>query len=344
MPAIHKPLLRLAAAIRGELASRASRERPFELPVGSWNRCVELTRRIRRAQLRGWQLAAAELCLDLRYTLCSLESEVSARLRELPATAAAAAPAQTGEIYQDLLALKEEFGDVQYDLPGRRLSVTTEPIELEGIYLGPFEIRLDWARPGCVEAACYRVIAMEPHPAASRSNVTHPHVMDEYLCEGDSRPAIRRAVAQGRLLDFFTLVASGVRTYNAESPFVELALWYGGSCSDCGAAVDEDERYVCQRCSETICEGCETVCCDCGESYCSGCIAGCAACDDHCCGGCLRPCKECRASVCPHCLEDDERCPNCHENEQPAAIDQPAPAPDRVAVQPHGVGQALVPA
>ena len=32
-----------------------------------------------------------------------------------------------------------------------------------------------------------------------------------------------------------------------------LEIWYGQTCSDCGAVVDEDERYVCQKCEETIC-------------------------------------------------------------------------------------------
>ena len=36
-----------------------------------------------------------------------------------------------------------------------------------------------------------------------------------------------------------------LRTYNPESPFVELALWNGSSCSDCGAGVDEDHSYSC---------------------------------------------------------------------------------------------------
>ena len=49
--------------------------------------------------------------------------------------------------------------------------------------------------------------------------------MDERLCEGDGRSAIRQALAQGRLLDFFMLVAGGLRTYNAESPFVALEIW-----------------------------------------------------------------------------------------------------------------------
>lgn len=281
MPAINKPLLRLAVAIRAEIASHLSRDRLIQLPIGSWDRCVELNRQICRAQLRGWHLAEHELLGDLRYTIPSVQSELAAILRELPPMPENETLATTGDIYQDLLAVENEFDEVEYDLRGRWLSVTTEPITLENIYLGPFEIRLDWGRPVLGDACSYRVIATDPHPAESRDNVTHPHVMDEHLCEGDSRQAIRQALRQGRLLDFFTLVAGGVRTYNPESPFVELSLWYGGTCSDCGAFVDEGEDcYVCQKCEATICGGCEVVCCGCDDSCCSGCITGCVACDD----------------------------------------------------------------
>ena len=147
MPVINKPLLRLAVAIRAQLAASSSRARLIDLPVHSWQRCVELVRQIRRAELRGWHLAAAELLMDLRYTIPSVESELAALLRELPPTTLIESVATTSDIYQDLVALGEEFEEVAFDLRGRWLSVTTEPIELEGIYLGPFEIRLDWGRP-----------------------------------------------------------------------------------------------------------------------------------------------------------------------------------------------------
>src|SRR4029078_3338290 len=100
-----------------------------------------------------------------------------------------------------------------------RLSVITEAILLDGVYLGPFEIQLNWSRAPDSDRICYRVMAEDPHPAESRDNVTHPHVMDELLCEGDGKHAIRLALSEGRLLDFFTLVAGLLRTHQPESPF-----------------------------------------------------------------------------------------------------------------------------
>ena len=135
--------------------------------------------------------------------------------------------------------------------------MTTEPITLQGIYLGPFEIRLDWASHAGDDCA-YRVIANEPHPAESRENVTHPHVMDEILCEGHSRHAIRQALAQRPAAGL--LHARGQRPADLQrgKPVRGARVWHGAACSDCGAVVDEDDRYVCQKCDETICAGCET--------------------------------------------------------------------------------------
>jgi hypothetical protein len=338
MPSTNKPFLRLAGAIHAELAAPRSRDTFVELPTCSWDRCAQLVRLVRRAELRGWHLAAEELRRDLGYTLSTLQSELTAIASQSPRIPITKALAKVGDVYCDLLALNEEFDEVDHDLRGRWLSVTTEPITLQDIYLGPFEIQLDWGRSG--DDSAYRVIANEPHPAESRDNVTHPHVMDDRLCEGHSRQAIRQALSQGRLLDFFTLVANGLRTYNEESPFVALEIWHGATCSNCGAIVDEEERYLCQRCEETICQGCEVACCGCDDCYCSQCITGCEACDDNFCGGCLKPCKQCQRNICSNCLEEDERCSACHEKQE--REDDADPAAGGAAVQPLCLGQAAV--
>ena len=196
MPAINKRLMRLALAIRAEIADHRNLDQLIQLPVASWQCCEELVRQIRRAEMRGWHLAAHELLCDLRYTVSSVQSQLTEMLGKLPPMPENVKPASTGDVYEDLLVLEQEFHELDYGPRGQWLSVTTEPITLEDIYLGPFEIRLDWGRT--VSDPAYRVIAKDPHPAESRDNVTHPHVMDEHLCEGDSRHAIRQALAQGQ--------------------------------------------------------------------------------------------------------------------------------------------------
>ena len=222
-----------------------------------------------------------------------------------------------------------------------RLSLVTEPIVLEGVDLGSFEIQFQWARLANGDSSAYRVIAKDPHPPEGRDNVTHPHVMDDVLCEGDGRHAIRQALAQGRLLDFFTLVAGVLRTYNQESPFVELALWNGSSCSDCGATMHEE--YSCHKCGDTICGECESVCGGCEESCCSSCIGSCPVCEEAYCRRCLTRCEGCHRHVCSDCLNQDERCLKCHEDDcsENNEIPSEESRPD-AAVQPDRVGEITV--
>ena len=271
---------------------------------------------------------------DLRHAIPPVQYELAAIVQRLSSLHVLERFATANDIYQDLLALGEEFEELDVDVRARRLSVTTEPIVLDGVYLGPFEIRLQWARQSSSGAPTYRVLAKDPHPAESRENVTHPHVMDEVLCEGEGRHAIRQALAQGRLLDFFTLIVGVLRTYNPESPFVELALWSGSTCSDCGAVVDEDESYSCRTCGETVCGECEAACCGCEDSCCSECITACAACEDNYCRRCLKPCDPCQERVCAGCLDEHERCPNCHEEESSddEGTNDASPAPLSAAV------------
>ena len=47
------------------------------------------------------------------------------------------------ELTADARQLEAEFGNIQYDRKLQKLSVRTEPIELEGVYLGDFQIQLN---------------------------------------------------------------------------------------------------------------------------------------------------------------------------------------------------------
>lgn len=319
-----KPLVRLALAIHRALVIPCSRERLIELPTGAWQSATELVRRLRRAELHRWHLAAATLRGDLRHTLSSLQSPLIELERTLVGPSCNPYLARPTDIYRDLVAIEEEFAALSFDCRFHTLSVTTEPITLVGHFLGPFEVRLDLRQLKC--ESCYRVIALDPHPAASREGVTHPHVLDELLCEGDGRAAIRQALVQGRLLDFFQLVANLLRTYNAESPFVELALWHGEDCSDCGETVTPEYRFLCERCEDAICSDCQTTCGDCECSFCNSCISKCPNCLDAYCGRCLTGCSACTRVVCSECLDEQERCPDCHEEELPEELDAPAEA------------------
>ncbi len=118
-------------------------------------------------------------------------------------------------IHAEVIAVFDEFEHVTCDLRARTLSVTTEPIVLEEIELGRFEIRLKYTRDD--PAIAYDVIALDPNPAAADSTVTHPHAQDEELCEGEARTTLRSALAVWRLSDFFLIVRQTLHTYNSET-------------------------------------------------------------------------------------------------------------------------------
>lgn len=341
MPAINKALMRLAVAIHSQLAGHRTSEPLFELPSHSWECCTDLVRQIRRAQLRGWHLAANSLKQDLSYPVSTVQVELASLHQQLTRHPGTEHVATASDVYEDLAALGDEFEELDFDLKARRLSITTESIVLDGVYLGPFEIRWNWARGASGSDPHYRVIAKDAHPAQSRENVTHPHVSDETLCEGDGKHGIRRALAEGRLLDFFTLVAGVLRNYNPESPFVELALWCGTNCSDCGALVDEDYSYSCHKCGDTICGECETVCGGCDDSCCSSCIGICAACEENFCRRCLKTCEGCHRHVCSGCLDELERCTKCHEEESESENNEPAVT--GATIQSHSLVEAIIP-
>jgi hypothetical protein len=269
------------------------------------------------------------------------------------------------EIFEDLAALQGEFADLQFDLRAGTLSVTTDDIRLEDVDLGPFQIVLHWDRRHTAQP--YDVLALAPFPADSDSSVTHPHVRNDALCEGDGRAAIRSALEQGRFYDTFVLIRQILETYNSGSAYVPLGEWTGRECRDCGRLTPADEADSCGRCGEDVCRDCSCGCSACGESRCSECASFCAACQDGICPSCSDLCSDCDDRCCRTCLEDG-LCPACRESRERDALDpetfeehsceKSVPAPATVpesaapvflgasatAVQSLGLGQAAVPA
>jgi hypothetical protein len=157
-------------------------------------------------------------------------------------------------------------------------------------------------------------VALDPHPAAKDTDVTHPHVQEEQLCEGDGRSAVRAALAEGRLYDFFLLVSQLLHTYGRGSAYVELDHWDGIPCDDCNALTDADDRYYCDRCGNTLCSSCSITCHGCDNGFCSGCASSCDSCGLDFCSSCLQICSVCRRQFCEDCLEAG-LCHSCHEKQ-----------------------------
>jgi len=347
MPELRKELLRASARIRERLLAPGSGEVFVCLPDYHWGQCVETARQLERVLEHGWQAAAKELRRRLTGDIRSLHNALQDLLREIEAPATPLVASQR-DIFEDLLALEDEFDELEVDLKEQTLSVTTDPIVLEQRHLGRFQIILRWANLG--DSCPYRVVATDTDCAAtSRDETPHPHVEGDSLCEGEAKVPIRQALKQGRLFDFFTIVRQTLMTYNAGSAYVRLSHWHGVECSDCGCSMNEEERRCCEGCDEHVCGDCTTCCYACDEYRCNQCIETCSLCEESFCKSCLSRCSHCKHLLCKECL-DDGRCDNCREpadNLSPNPEDlciaaAAAPQPAVAAIHAHRLGQTAV--
>lgn len=345
-------MLRAAERLHDWLSCRNSSSESIHLPELSWTHLRKLERQIDAARRRGWHRAAAQLRERL---ICQL-LRFGQRLFDLSASLHSGAQRQlpkSTELFRQIKDLQTEFGDVSCQLQEGQLRVATESIDLEGVSLGSFEIRLDWRQPRARRT--YQVVAMDPNPSCSNSAVTHPHVQNDELCEGDGIEAIRAALDEGRIYDFFLIVSRVLETYCPDSAYAPLDTWYGLPCTDCGAAVHEDYRTYCGSCDDPVCDGCIGSCEGCSGGLCSSCTSSCKECHQPYCRACLEECSGCQADVCGACL-DERLCRQCRqdqENEEPDEAPNETPENENTSrlcecadapVQPNRLGEITIPA
>ncbi|QDT22391.1 hypothetical protein [Gimesia chilikensis] len=329
-----KTVWRMASLVEQQLSSLGS-DTYTGLPEAAWLSCLRLIRRRQQAQERGWFRAATKLERELTREVFQLTRQLMTLQQELESATDANPVSAIRTIYEDLLALEEEFGDYSIDLKNKTISVVTEPIVLEGVYLGAFEIRLEFTDLNSDSPFHYQVFAQDPQSPITDDAVTHPHVQSDNVCEGDARMPIRRALEQGRLLDFFVLVSRLLRTYNPESPYVALSDWHSAECSDCADVVTTDEQTHCTSCENRLCRQCANSCTDCSSSFCHDCATRCEICRDDCCESCLKECALCGSNCCSNCLDNEERCPICETQE-----DEETYEPDQETISPETVPPA----
>ena len=269
------------------------------------------SRKMGASLVHGWFSAAGRCCNrtsrllnDISYSISQIQQLAEGPQKKTP---------NLSLLVEELNQLQEEFGSVDFDKTKNTISVVTDPVTLEDVYLGPFTIRLALDKLSeLYKDSPYRVIALDPNPAATDENVTHPHVSGEGLCEGDGCVAIRVSLEQGRLSDFFTMVRSILNTYNPDSPYVSLSDWDGEPCYDCGYVMNREDTYYCSFCDRDYCEECSTCCRCCDETICLGCSQQCPLCEEYICENCMLECAECSSPCCSSCLEE-ELCPNCRK-------------------------------
>ena len=254
-------------------------------------------------------------------------------------------PAAIRMIYEDLVALDREFEELTVSLQRTTVAVDTPPIVLEDIPLGRFRIVLNWTDIAAPYPP-YCVVALDPHPAAGCEAWVHPHLDGETLCAGDGRAAIARALAEGRVYDFFVIVRQVLNTYNSGGAYMPLEEWHGEQCGDCGDRMPASEIRSCEDCPEKMCGDCRSFCDDCERSLCCDCTMECAVCEENFCSACGESCAGCSQPVCRGCLNDD-KCTTCEseENEEEAAsAATPLPPATHASVYTVFVEQTVVPA
>lgn len=242
------------------------------------------------------------------------------------------------DIVAELLQMEQEFEKVNFDLAEKTISVITKSIVLEEISFGLFEIKLlltDFNK--LYSDRPYRVIALDPNPAATDEDVTHPHVSHEKLCEGDGHTAITKALEQGRLCDFFTMVIGVLENYNSGSPYVSINDWEGRVCYDCGCTISSDDSYYCEDCENDYCDHCSTYCQKCDTTICLGCAFNCPDCGEPVCNRCTAICSECRERFCKDCLTDG-LCQSCQEQRKEDEYEEELQSEPVPSVQSDSVG------
>ena len=322
MNAQQRLALRAAQVLHEAFSCRAAHGRYLALPDAAWASCRRLVHLIDKAKLRGWAGAQQKLEQHLIRSDAECVDELVQVRQRLEDGHGASDVASERDIFADLLALNTEFEAVQIDIRETTIAVEMDRIVLQGIDLGPFRIVLDWSNLS--HHWPYEVIAQDPNPAASSADTTHPHVRDNHLCEGDGRAAIRSALRQGRVLDFFILVRQVLESYSPDNAYVKLLDWDGRDCADCGRTVNDNDCVTCERCGTEICSDCATSCTNCSEYFCSSHIASCPSCDDPYCKRCLAACQACGGKFCKECL-DDEKCPTCRGRDEDVCEYQDGP-------------------
>jgi len=306
---LRRQAIRAAVKIHEHLLGPAARHaQQIALPHDAWQELCRTMERLRFVEDRGWQAASQSLIQDFDYMAGRLQREIELLRQELSPRSMSTLVASAGEVAADLIALEQEFEQVELNLKERWATVRTAPITLEDVYLGPFRIVLYWERIGRPHA--YHLCADEPNCPEGQDDVIHPHVRDHQLCEGDGAALIKAALSSGRLYDFFVLVRQILGTYNPDSAHVSLANWNGScSCEGCDTALSEDDYSICERCDHRFCNDCTWGCDTCSSCVCSECSDSCAQCGNRFCLACLTTPEGTTQLLCKQCLEAQQKDP-----------------------------------
>ena len=87
----------------------------------------------------------------------------------------------------------------------------------------------------------YRVIALDPHPATKSESITHPHVQDERLCEGEGHAAIAAGWPKA---GFSTFSCSSPRCSTPTAAAAPTSNWMTGRANLVPIAATTSTRMI----------------------------------------------------------------------------------------------------
>lgn len=321
--------LRLATRINDLVIERRATAHVLGLP-SRIHSCLQhsmiLNSKIRKAQEMG--LAGAERVVHQQLIASMERLEQRMKDTSLNSPEPVKAPG-VRELYADILAVEEEFGNYTWDHRHSTLYVTIDPVTLCGVLLGPFRIFLKFehfSHPARADGHLY-VEATQPNRSQGHF---HPHVgTGGQVCLGDGTHSIIQSLEDGRVLDYFIILKHLLNSYDSSGAYTPLDRWGeeddedSVECEDCGFRSEDyafcsscDSSYcmdcyrICDNCDEPVCDSCRSVCETCDTTMCQGCLNfSCVVCARPLCGDCATMCCDaCGNSMCASCTKSCRGC------------------------------------
>jgi hypothetical protein len=342
MSTFNRMLWRLAGRLTKRLALQPQPAVNVDLIPKRFAQLQSLAGRIEHSIRRGWPIALQHSVRELQTQLVRSQRHLDEVAELLSMPLRCELPTQR-LLYDELQTLSDEFEDVRFDLREETISIITAPITLEEIELGRFRVILSG---NDLVTGLFQVVALDPNPAVTRPEITHPHVNDNRLCEGDASVPLQNALWNGRFGDFFLIVQQTLLTYNSSSPYVSLPDWNGTRCRICDDSASEDDSCCCDHCEQDVCHSCSNYCDHCCQTACDDCRETCSHCEERSCASCLAVCPDCRLKYCSNCLINQlcEDCDAARNDESNAEAAEESDTSSEPAVHTNRLGEAAVPA
>ncbi|KKN99038.1 hypothetical protein LCGC14_0142830 [marine sediment metagenome] len=233
-------------------------------------------------------------------------------------------PLTMKEAIEEITAINTQWSEVIFRNGWLNVKINDVCLEdgNEEVELGGFWLQLDIQ---CPQDGL--TIESIDNVQSSNKGLTHPHVLNEKLCEGqEGEETLTNALNHGSLEYYFSTVEAIMRTYNDEFPHEKLRYWYKEnqlSCDSCNESISEEQSIYCEECYTGLCDHCaEMVYCeDCGNWRCDECSTSCDECNEGLCISCANTCNLCTNIHCGSCIrtceicdEDREHCIECSNN------------------------------